>query len=75
MSTGSDSLLKELRQLISENGSKLEKLQRAAALIRNSGAYRWVGLHEIDRQANEVFKATWPRADAGGGTEVIVRGN
>ena len=59
MSTGSDSLLKELRQLISEDGSKLEKLQRAAALIRNSGTYRWVGLYEIDREANEVFSFVW----------------
>jgi GAF domain-containing protein len=59
MSTGSDPSLKELRQLISENGSKLERLQRAAALIRNSGAYRWVGLYEIDRQANEVFNLVW----------------
>ena len=59
MSTGSDSLLKELRQLISEDGSKLEKLQRAAALIRKSGTYRWVGLYEIDREANEVFSFVW----------------
>jgi hypothetical protein len=39
MSTGGDFLLKELRQLISEDGSKLEKLQRAATLMRNSGTY------------------------------------
>lgn len=59
MLTGGDCLLKELRQLISEDGSKLEKLQRAATLMRNSGTYRWVGLYEVDRQANEVLSLVW----------------
>jgi GAF domain-containing protein len=37
----------------------MEKLQQIAALIRDSGSYRWVGLYDVDRQAGEVVNLVW----------------
>ena len=54
-----DSWLDELRQIVSGTASRIQKLQGMAALIRNSGNYRWVGLYEIDKRAGEVINLVW----------------
>jgi L-methionine (R)-S-oxide reductase len=54
MSTGDTDLLEELRKVVADDSSRIEKLQQIAALIRNSGSYRWVGLYDVDRQVGEV---------------------
>jgi hypothetical protein len=52
-------LLEELGNTISSAAPRIKKLQMIAALIRNSGDYRWVGLYEINRQAAEVINLVW----------------
>jgi L-methionine (R)-S-oxide reductase len=59
VSTGDTDLLEELRKIVTDDSSRLEKLQQIAALIRNSGSYRWVGLYDVDRQAGEVVNLVW----------------
>jgi L-methionine (R)-S-oxide reductase len=59
MSTRDNSLLEELRRISSGTVSRIHKLQQIAALIRNSGSYRWVGLYDVDRQADEVVNLVW----------------
>jgi L-methionine (R)-S-oxide reductase len=57
-------LLEELRKKVSDNAPRIQKLQMIAALIRNSGNYRWVGLYEIDERAGEVINLVWDGPDA-----------
>jgi len=64
MSTGAIDLLQELRKIVADYASRMEKLQQIAALIRNSGSYRWVGLYDVDRQAGEVVNLVWDGPDA-----------
>jgi L-methionine (R)-S-oxide reductase len=59
MSTGDTDLLEELRKIVADDSSRIEKLQQIAALIRKSGSYRWVGLYDVDRQASEVVNLAW----------------
>jgi L-methionine (R)-S-oxide reductase len=59
MSTGDTDLLEELRKTVADDSSRIEKLQQIAALIRNSGSYRWVGLYDVDREAGEVVNLAW----------------
>ena len=59
MSTGDTDLLEELRKVVADDSSRIEKLQQIAALIRNSGSYRWVGLYDVDRQVGEVVNLVW----------------
>jgi L-methionine (R)-S-oxide reductase len=59
MSTGDTDLLEELRKIVADDSSRFEKLQQIAALIRNSGSYRWVGLYDVNRQAGEVVNLVW----------------
>ncbi len=59
MSTRDTDLLEELRKIVADDSSRMEKLQQIAALIRNSGSYRWVGLYDVDRQAGEVVNLVW----------------
>jgi L-methionine (R)-S-oxide reductase len=64
MSTRDNSLLEELRRISSGTVSRIHKLQQIAALIRNSGGYRWAGLYDVDRQAGEVVNLVWDGAGA-----------
>jgi L-methionine (R)-S-oxide reductase len=54
----------ELGKTVSDAVPRNEKLQVIAALIRNSGNYRWVGLYEIDERAGEVINLVWDGLDA-----------
>jgi L-methionine (R)-S-oxide reductase len=58
------SLLQELGKTVSDTAPRLQKLQAIAALIRNSGGYRWVGLYEVDERAGEVINLVWDGAGA-----------
>jgi putative methionine-R-sulfoxide reductase with GAF domain len=58
------SWLEELPQIISGATPRMQKLQRIAALIRESGDHRWVGLYEIDERAGEVINLVWNGPDA-----------
>src|SRR5260370_28582363 len=59
MSTRDTDLLEELRKIVADDSSRMERLQQVAALIRNSGSYRWVGLYDVDRQAGDVVNLVW----------------
>jgi L-methionine (R)-S-oxide reductase len=52
-------LLEELGKTLLDNAPRIQKLQMIAALIRNSGNYRWIGLYEIDERAGEVINLVW----------------
>jgi putative methionine-R-sulfoxide reductase with GAF domain len=52
-------LFQDLGKTVSSAAPRMQKLQRIAALIGESGGYRWVGLYEIDRQAGEVINLVW----------------
>jgi L-methionine (R)-S-oxide reductase len=49
----------ELGKTVSSAAPRIQKLQMIAALIRNSGDYRWVGLYEIAERAGEVINLVW----------------
>ena len=49
----------KLEETVSSAAPRIQKLQVIAALIRNSGNYRWVGLYEIDEGAGEVINLVW----------------
>ena len=51
--------LEKLGETVSSAAPRMQKLQVIAALIRNSGNYRWVGLYEIDERAGEVINLVW----------------
>ena len=57
--SSSSPLLEELRKTVSDDAPRIQKLQMIAALIRNSGNYRWVGLYEIDERVGEVINLVW----------------
>ena len=52
-------LLDELRKTVSSAAPRIQKLKVIAALIRNSGNYRWVGLYQIDERVGEVINLVW----------------
>ena len=49
----------EIGKTVSSAAPRIQKLQMIAALIRNSGDYRWVGLYEIAERAGEVINLVW----------------
>jgi putative methionine-R-sulfoxide reductase with GAF domain len=56
---GNSFLFEELRQIVSSAAPRKQKLQRVAALIRESDGYRWVGLYKVDKRAGEVINRVW----------------
>jgi GAF domain-containing protein len=52
-------LLDKLGKTVSGAAPRIQKLQVIAALIRNSGDYRWVGLYEVDERVGEVINLVW----------------
>ncbi len=46
-----------LRTALQNPGDRLEKLRRAAEAVRESGAYRWVGIYDVHR--GEIVIAAW----------------
>lgn len=52
-------LTDELAALAAKPGSRLQKLQGAAAAIRASGHYRGVGIYDVDHPAGKVVNVAW----------------
>jgi L-methionine (R)-S-oxide reductase len=53
--SGPNSLLAELRQIVSACNNRVLALQSAADALRRSGGYRWVGLYDVDH-ANAMVR-------------------
>jgi L-methionine (R)-S-oxide reductase len=59
MSAGPDPLLANLERIVATARDRRASLDEAAALIRSSGNYRWVGLYDVDHEAGLVRNVTW----------------
>jgi L-methionine (R)-S-oxide reductase len=64
MNTGRNQLLAELGNIVIAARDRQAALQQAAALIRSSANYRWVGLYDVDHAAGLVRNVTWSGPDA-----------
>ncbi|HEY1467446.1 MAG TPA: GAF domain-containing protein [Candidatus Acidoferrum sp.] len=52
-------LLKELQRIVSVREPRFAALEKIAALIKESGNHRWVGLYDIDHAAGLVSNIVW----------------
>jgi L-methionine (R)-S-oxide reductase len=52
-------LLNELRNIVAQNLGREAKAKRIADAIRADGAYRWVGLYDVDYQRGMVMNIAW----------------
>jgi L-methionine (R)-S-oxide reductase len=59
MSAGPNPLLTNLERIVATSRDRRASLEEAAALIRSSGNYRWVGLYDVDHEAELVRNVTW----------------
>jgi L-methionine (R)-S-oxide reductase len=54
-----DQLLSQLKNIAVTTHDRQASLQEAAALIRSSANYRWVGLYDVDHAAGLVRNVSW----------------
>lgn len=54
-----DQLLSHLENIVVTSRDRRASLEEAAAVIRNSGSYRWVGLYEVDHGVGVVRNVCW----------------
>jgi L-methionine (R)-S-oxide reductase len=54
-----DQLLSQLETLVVTSTDRRVSLQEAAAVLRSSNNYRWVGLYDIDHAAGLVRNVSW----------------
>jgi L-methionine (R)-S-oxide reductase len=54
-----DRLLSHLENIVVTARDRQASLQEAAALIRSSANYRWVGLYDVDHAAGLVRNVSW----------------
>jgi putative methionine-R-sulfoxide reductase with GAF domain len=54
-----DQLLSHLENIVVAGCDRHASMKEAAALIRSSGNYRWVGLYEVDHAAGLVRNVSW----------------
>jgi L-methionine (R)-S-oxide reductase len=59
MNAGRNPLLADLASIVTAARDRQAGLQQAAALIRSSANYRWVGLYDVDHAAGLVRNVTW----------------
>ncbi len=59
MNASRNPLLLSLESIVGTTHDREASLQSAAALIRASGNYRWVGLYDVDDAAGMVRNVTW----------------
>jgi GAF domain-containing protein len=59
-------LLKKLKSILAQNLDRAVKARRITEAIRDEGAYRWVGLYDVDIQRGQVSNIAWcgPNAPA-----------
>ena len=64
--TGMRVQLEQLRRILDLPLPRIEQAQRIAAAIRAEGAYRWVGLYDVDLVRGVVVNVAWsgPHAPA-----------
>ena len=55
----SEALLSRISEIASEPRSRLDRLQKVAATLRQWAGYRWVGLYEVDADRGEVRNLVW----------------
>jgi len=51
--------LSRISEIAAEQGTRIDRLQRVAATLRQSAGYRWVGLYAVDVTAGEVRNLVW----------------
>lgn len=59
MNAGRNPFLADLGNIVIAARDRQAALQQAAALIRTSANYRWVGLYDVDHAAGLVRNVTW----------------
>ncbi len=59
MNAGRNPFLADLGNIVIAARDRQAALQQAAALIRSSANYRWVGLYDMDHAAGLVRNVTW----------------
>jgi L-methionine (R)-S-oxide reductase len=59
-------LLNTLKNILAQNADGVDKAKRIAETIRSVGAYRWVGIYEVDIERGLVSNVAWsgPHAPA-----------
>jgi putative methionine-R-sulfoxide reductase with GAF domain len=59
MSAEDNHLISNLKGIVVVARNREAALQQAAAVIRSSANYRWVGLYDVDHAAGVVRNVTW----------------
>ena len=59
MSAEDNQLISNLKGIVVVARNREAALQQAAAVIRSSANYRWVGLYDVDPAAGVVRNVTW----------------
>ena len=59
MSAEDNQLISNLKGIVVVARNREAALQQAAAVIRSSANYRWVGLYDVDHAAGVVRNVTW----------------
>jgi putative methionine-R-sulfoxide reductase with GAF domain len=59
-----DSILDEIRLALDANGPRKERFERIGELIREAGAYRWVGIYDVTGDEIAVIAWSGPEAPA-----------
>ena len=54
-----ETLLSRISEIVVKQGTRLDRLQRVAATLRESAGHRWVGLYDVDRTKGEVRNLVW----------------
>jgi L-methionine (R)-S-oxide reductase len=52
-------LLSRVLEAVTKLGPRMEKLQKIAAVLRETAGFRWVGLYDIDHAKGEVVNLVW----------------
>jgi putative methionine-R-sulfoxide reductase with GAF domain len=59
MGAADDSLIADLRNVVSMDGDRAERLKLLADLLRERGGHRWVGLYDVDGPSGLVRNIVW----------------
>jgi L-methionine (R)-S-oxide reductase len=54
-----ETLLSRISEIVAKQGTRLDRLQWVAAMLRESAGYRWVGLYDVDSTKGEVGNLVW----------------
>jgi L-methionine (R)-S-oxide reductase len=59
MGAADDSLIADLRNVVSMDGDRAERLKLVADLLRERGGHRWVGPYDVDDPSGLVRNIVW----------------